>query len=74
MRPGMRVLVKTKFAHFKSPGLRNPDIVAAVCKLLLDGGCKVDVADSPRIWPGKIRCPRDGLDENWPRWDLKSCP
>ena len=74
MRPGMRVLVKPNLLTSKALACTNPDIVAAVCKLLLDGGCKVDVRILPDLAGQNPLPARLGWMKNWPRWDLKSCP
>lgn len=74
MRPGMRVLVKPNLLTSKALACTNPDIVAAVCKLLLDGGCKVDVADSPGFGRAKSVARAIGLDEKLAPLGLEVLP
>lgn len=73
-RPGMRVLVKPNLLTSRTLACTSPEIVAAVCKLLLDGGCKVEVADSPGFGRAKAVAHAIGLDAKLARLGLEVLP
>lgn len=74
LRPGMRVLVKPNLLTSKALACTNPDIVATVCRLLLDCGCKVEVSDSPGFGRTKSVARAIGLDKKLARLGLEVLP
>lgn len=63
LEAGMKVLVKPNLLTAKDLACTNPKVVATVCKLLLDAGCKVEVADSPGFGRAKSVAMAIGLDK-----------
>lgn len=62
LKPGMKVLVKPNLLTAKSLACTNPKVITALCKLLLQTGCKVEVADSPGFGRAKAVARAIGLD------------
>ena len=63
LSPGMRVLVKPNLLRADPLSCTDPHVVAAVCRWLLDQGCRVTVSDSPGFGRAESIAREIGLEQ-----------